>query len=193
MDKNNSNNSSSSSVCTKIRQALTSNPAFRAVQRITSFNQQEPTNKPFTKGPNSQSSITNIIIQNKPHHPHHKAHTEGSGSGSIPIKFDNGNYSAVSSTVANGKQHVPMQQGKQPEGNNKKKMDINDHFKDFIQNTREKMMRSVTNIGWTHQSNHAAAPEHGEAQNKNESHFSEFIQRARKKLRTTTTVRKNNN
>ncbi|KAL9318386.1 hypothetical protein ACSQ67_014903 [Phaseolus vulgaris] len=211
MDKNNGSNSS---VCNKIRQALASNLAVRAVQRITSFN-QEP--KPLTKHPKTPSSITNIPIQNKPH-PHHKAHEEGLKSGAIPMKFDhstpkvrNGN-SAVSIAAKGAErankgaikgephpQHVPMQGYKQhghgvltesPQG---KKMDVNDHFKDFIQQTREKMMRSMTNIGWG-QNKHAAAPDHEpqHGSNKNENHFSDFIQRARKKLRTTTNVRKNN-
>ncbi|CAJ1969189.1 unnamed protein product [Sphenostylis stenocarpa] len=213
MDKNNGSNSS---VCDKIRQALASNPAVRAVQRITSFN-QDP--KPLTKHPKTPSSITNIPIQNKPHS-NHKAHKEGSGSETIPIKFDHStpklsNGSSAVSSAAKGSeratkvvvkgephpQHVPMQGYKQHGHHGvhtestlgKKPMDINDHFKDFIQQTREKMMRSMTNIGFG-QSNHAAAadqePQHGA--NKNESHFSDFIQRARKKLRTTTTARKNN-
>ncbi|WVY97081.1 hypothetical protein V8G54_029232 [Vigna mungo] len=202
MDKNNGSNSS---VCNKIRQALASNLAVRTVQRITSFN-QEP--KPLTKNPKTTSSIISIPIQNKPH-PNHKAHKQGSGSEAIPTKFD---HSAVSSAgkgaerankvAIKGEPHaqrVPMQGYKQQghgvltESPHGKKIDINDHFKDFIQQTREKMMRSMTNIGWG-QNNHAAAPDHEShhGSHKNESHFSDFIQRARKKLRTSTTVRKNN-
>ncbi|TKY52588.1 hypothetical protein E2542_SST24110 [Spatholobus suberectus] len=200
------NNSSNSSVCRKIRRALASNRAVRAVQGITSFN-QEP--KPVTKYPNSPSSTTNISTQSKPAAPHRKAHTEGSGA--IPIKLDHstprlsGNgYSAVSTKGASSERaikvaakgephpkHVAMQ-GKQHGHGVHSEPQGNDHFKEFIQRTREKMMKSVSNIGWTH-SNPVPAPDqeaHAHGTNKNENHFSEFIQRARKKLRTTTTVRK---
>lgn len=223
MDKNNSSSSSSSSsVCRKIRQALSSNPAFKAVQRITSFNQEQEPNKPLTKNPNSPSSnnITNISIQSKPH-PHHKPHTHGSGA--IPIKFDhstpklsdhNGKKSSITTSVAEGapseratkvpakgKPHHVSMQGKQhgqvvhySEPRGKKQVDINEHFKEFIENTKEKMMRSVTNIGNWGQSNHHhpedAEDHEAHGSNKNESNFSEFIQTVGKKLRTTTTVRK---
>ncbi|RDX92914.1 hypothetical protein CR513_24891, partial [Mucuna pruriens] len=209
MDKN---NSSSTSVCTKIRRALASNPAVRAVQRISSFN-QEPK---VTKVPPSSKSITNISIQSKPP-PHHE-----SGSGAIPIKFDhhsppklseNGNSAILSvaserttKVVAKGEreahpQHDAPMQGKKhghgmhSEAQGKKQMDINDHFKDFIQQTRDKMMRSMSIISLAHNNPAAAAPDHEAhgGDNKNESHFSEFIHLARKKLRTTTTARKNNN
>ncbi|KAK7392395.1 hypothetical protein VNO78_20833 [Psophocarpus tetragonolobus] len=202
MDKNNSD--SSTSVCTKIRQALGSNPAVRAVQRITSFS-QDP--KPITKDPNSKPSITDISIQSKPY-AHHKTQREGSGA--IPINFYDhsapklrekgvakGGSSVRTIKVATKGEPHSMQHGHgvqitEPQGN--KPMDINDHFKVFIQQTREKMMRSMSNIGWTHHSNHPAAAPDREAHgiNENESHFSEFIHRAKKKLRTTTTVRRNN-
>ncbi|XP_020213545.1 uncharacterized protein LOC109797824 [Cajanus cajan] len=191
MDKN--KNNSNYSICRKIRQALTSNPAIQAVQRISSFNQKP---EPVTKRPNSPPPNTNISIKNKPP-PHHKARKEESGA--IPVSAAKAASSGRPITRQPHPQHVPMQ-GKQhqhghvvvqaePQG--KKQMDINEHFKVFIENTREKMMRSMTNIGWA-QSNHPApAPDqevHGS--NKNESHYSDFIQRVRKKLRATTAVRK---
>ncbi|KAL2323582.1 hypothetical protein Fmac_027961 [Flemingia macrophylla] len=197
----NNKNSSSSSICRKIRQALASNPAILAIQRISSFN-QEP--KPVTKYPNSP-----------PHH--YKARKEGIGA-NPKLRSDNGKPPASSTTKgassgipitvgAKGErephpQHVPVQ-GKQhqhghvvvhSEQQGKKHGDINEHFKVFIENTRDKMRRSMTNIGWA-QSNHPAPAQDQEAHasNKNESHYSDFIQRVGKKLRATTTVRKSGN
>ncbi|XP_027367468.1 uncharacterized protein LOC113873518 [Abrus precatorius] len=203
------NNDSNSSVCRKIRQALSGNTAVRAIQRISSFN-QEP--KPVTTSSNSPSPLTNISVQNQPL-PHHKAHTGGSGV--IPIKFDhstakstnNGN-KAVSSVPKDASEkatkvaskgepqpHVPMQWKQQhghgveqPQGT--KSMNINDIFDDFIQRTGNKL-RTLSNIG-RGQTNPVAAPEHEVHKNETnkDHHFSEFIQRAKKKLRTKTTVGK---
>ncbi|KAJ1404816.1 hypothetical protein SESBI_26395 [Sesbania bispinosa] len=216
MDKN---NSSSSSVCNKIRQALASNPAVLAIQRISSFS-QEP--KPVTtNSSNSPSPPTKTSgIKTKPHH-NNKPHT----AGTIPIKFDHstmgngnstlpsvpkgpsphlGNSEKTTKVAAKG-EHQPQNlamQGKPPmktgaqhglgvhsNQQDKKSMDINDTFKEFIQRAKVKI-RTVSNIG-RDQSNSVAAPSqeiHGNENHKD--HFSEFIHRAKKKIRTTTTVGK---
>ncbi|KAK7344469.1 hypothetical protein VNO77_14108 [Canavalia gladiata] len=171
-------------MCRKIREALTGNPATRAIQRISSFN-QEP--KPVT---------TKTSIQTKPH-PQHKAHTEAAGT--IPIKFDNstpklrenGNKAvSIVSKEPHQARHVPNPVQDQAQG--KKLVNINDIFDDYIRRTGHKL-RTVSKIGWG-QSNTVAAPDNeANDTNKNESHkdhFSEFILRAKKRLRTKTTVGK---
>jgi len=214
----NNNSSSNSSVCTKIRHAFASSPALRAIQRISSFNQEH---KHVTNGSNSPPKANSVKTKT-----HHKAQTETS-SEVIPIKFDystptykqNGNSSAVSSVakgasthVGNSErtkvsakselpqpQHVPKktvaQNGNQ---HGKESMDINETFKEYIQRAKKKI-RTVSNIG-RGQNNPAAAPDHeghhGTATSgKNESleeHFQDFIHRAKKKIRATTMVGRRN-
>ncbi|AES61873.1 hypothetical protein MtrunA17_Chr1g0196551 [Medicago truncatula] len=180
----NNNSSSNSSVCTKIRHAFASSPALRAIQRISSFNQEH---KHVTNGSNSPPKANNV--KTKPHQtkPHHKAQTETS-SEVIPIKFDystptykqNGNSSAVSSVAKSAPTHVgnsertkvsakselPQPQQYVPKkvvaqnGNQhgKESMDINETFKEYIQRAKKKI-RTVSNIG-RGQNNPAAAPDH---------------------------------
>lgn len=220
------NNNSDTSVCRKIRQALSSNPALRAIQRVSSFNQQP---KPITTGSNSTPPT-----KTKPSHPppHHKPYHTELTSGAIPIKFDhstptteNENSSTISSVAAKGASthvgnseratkvtargepqqphHVPMRYGvhsekQQQQQQGEKSMDINDTFKEFIQRAKEKI-RTVSNVGTRggHQSNPAAAPDHHHevhrGTSKNENHMeqiSDFINRAKKRIRATTTARK---
>lgn len=216
--ENNNNSSSNSSVCTKIRHAFASSPALRAIQRISSFNQEH---KHVTNGSNSPPKANSVKTK-----PHQKPQTETS-SEVIPIKFDystptykqNGNSSAVSSvakgapthvgnserTKASAKselpqaQHVPKkavaQNGNQ---HGKESMDINETFKEYIQRAKKKI-RTVSNIG-RGQNNPAAAPDHEvhhgtTTSGKNESleeHFQDFIHRAKKKIRATTMVGRRN-
>jgi hypothetical protein len=183
----NNNNSSNSSVCTKIRHVFASNPALRAIQRISSFSQEH---KHVTNGSNSPSSPPKTSsVQTKPHHPtHHKAQTETS-SDAIPIMFDystpaykeNGNSKAVPSvakpkgastivgnseraTKVSAKSELPQQHAPKKavaqNGNQqgKESVDINDTFKEFIQRAKKKI-RTVSNIG-RGQNNPAAAPDH---------------------------------
>ncbi|KAK7277675.1 hypothetical protein RJT34_22690 [Clitoria ternatea] len=215
MEKTNKN--SDSSVCRKIRQAIASNPAVRAIQRISSFNQTaaNDSNSP------SPPTKTKTNIQTKPPPHQHKGHTHthtAEAAGSIPIKFDHTTPKSkenrvvpkgASSTthVRNSEgatkgephHHVHNMQRKEQhaghvEAHDKKPMDINDHFQKFIQSTKDKL-RTVSNIGRS-QGSPASAPDHHEPHhhdtNKNESqyYFSEFIHRAKKKLRTTTIVGK---
>lgn len=206
----NNNSSSNSSVCTKIRHVFASNPALRAIQRISSINQEH---KQIPNGSNYPSSNPKTsIVQTKPHH---KSQTETS-SEPIHIKFDystptykeKGHSSAVS-TVGNSEsatkvsakselqlpqpQHVPKN-AVTHDGNHqgKESVDINDTFKEFIQRAKKKI-RTVSTIG-RGQNNPTAEPDHEihhgtTTAGKNESHedhFQDFIHRVGKKIRATT-------
>ncbi|XP_061349299.1 uncharacterized protein LOC133294609 [Gastrolobium bilobum] len=202
------NDNSNFSVCRKIRQAIASNTAVRAIQRISSFN-QEP------KAPSSSPTNTNIQTKQPPFPQHHKVHTETS-SGEIPIMFDyptpttstdSTKKGVGNSVAAKGEpqpKHVPMQgkhqtkaeaqhgHGVHSEQQGKKSIDINDTFREFIQSAKHKI-RTVSNVG-RGQSNPAAPSDHeAHDTNKNENqkdHFLDFIHRGKKNFRTTTIVGK---
>ena len=98
------NNTSSSSICSKIRQGLASYPAFRAIHRINQYNRSEPkpvtitTHSSFPSPPPNKHTAKNTAIRANPPLPQHvKVNTEGEGA--IPINFD---YSTPSSSMGNG-------------------------------------------------------------------------------------------
>ncbi|CAI8603867.1 unnamed protein product [Vicia faba] len=180
----NNNSSSNSSVCTKIRHVFASNPALRAIQRLSSINQEH---KQITHGSNyPSSSPKSSVVQTKPHH---KAQTETSSepthikSGySTPTYKEKGHSSAVSS-VAKGastlvgnseratkvsakselqlpQQHHAPNKAVAHHGNQqgKESVDINDTYREFIQRAKKKI-RTVSTIG-RGQNNTTAAPDH---------------------------------
>ncbi|RDX72324.1 hypothetical protein CR513_48207, partial [Mucuna pruriens] len=64
----------------------------------------------------------------------------------------------------------------------KKPMDINDHFKEFIQHSKDKMMRSVSNIDWAQSNPATAAPNHEAHDSSNKSAKVAICWPARSKL-----------
>nr|KYP70669.1 hypothetical protein KK1_009897 [Cajanus cajan] len=135
------NPSSRTSICWKIRQALATNPAFRAIHRIKHhYREREP--RPVTTHSNSPSSTH--LPQNK------KANTKGEGA--IPIKFDNS--IPITSTQLIGTSKVAPKVEPEPtrvgtvhlEQQGKKTLDINDTFTEYIERARYRI-RTVSNVG----------------------------------------------
>lgn len=197
----NNNSSSNSSVCTKIRHVFASNPALRAIHRISSINQDH---KQITNGSNYPS--TNLKTSSVQTKPHHKAQKETS-SEPIHTKFDystptykeKGHSSAVSTVSAKSELQLPQPQHDPKKaaaytGNQqgKESVDINDTFRNFIISAKKKI-RTVSTIGRGH-NNPTAAPDHEvhhgtTTASKNESHddhFQDYIHRIGKKIRATT-------
>jgi len=199
------NNNSRSSICWKIRQALATNPAFKAIHRIKHYSREPRTVNTHENSPSF-------------HFPQNRKARNTQGEGTIPIKFDNsiptstptvlassqvaakvepepryvrGSRVGVAKGEDNGKdttgplkeQHgVGMQQGK-------KTLDINDTFSEYIERARYRI-RSVSNVG-RGQSKSAPVEDSGNnnrIQN-HKDHLSDFIQHA-KKMRTTSSVGK---
>lgn len=179
------NKNSSPSMCTKFRQAIASNPAVRAIQHISSFNQEHKVTNGHSNSPSSP--------------PHHKVHKEPSSlGGAIPINFnytppiENGNSKGATSThVGNSERTTKV--GVMQHDHEKESMDINDTFKEFIVRAKNKI-RTISFIGRGQSNYPAAAPDHEEVHRgtatteKNEDPFKDYILRAKKKIRTTTTV-----
>lgn len=197
------NNTSNSSVCRKIRQALASNPALRAIHHISSYHQQS---KPITTDHSNSpsSSPTNTAIQTKPPLPqhHHKVNTEGSGA--IPIKFvystpktiENGNSSApsvpgheakvASPVVVNNSERATKVADKgepQPHGNNA------DH--DAFKRVHSEALRGSMGA------QHGHGEQHSEQQGKKtidiNDTFNEYIKRAKEKIRTVSNIGRGQN
>lgn len=213
------NTNSRSSICWKIRQALATNPAFRAIHRIK-HHFREPS--PVTTHSNSPS-----LPPPSTHFPHHmKAKTQGEGT--IPINFDSpiptsstsmmhgkvlkvaspqvgisqvadkvelepwhvqGSRVGVLKGEHNGKDITNPLKEQQMQG--KKILDINDTFSEYIQRAKYRI-RTVSNVDQG-QSKYSAPDEARCCNNKMENHkdqFSDFIQHAKKKIRTTSSVGK---
>ena len=178
MEKNNTTSAPNSSVCGKIRQALAGNPAVRIINRISSHN-QEPKHATYGSSSTSSSSspINTTPIQTKPHIPqqHVKANTEASGS--IPIKFD---YSTPTPTEKGKNSHVPNSHGqaaKVPPP-------------PFVTNSGSatKVAAKGEPQQHVHGHGHGHHGVHFDQQGKQSKDindtFSEYIQRAKKKIRT---------
>ncbi|KAL2320916.1 hypothetical protein Fmac_029885 [Flemingia macrophylla] len=153
------NTSSRSSICWKIRQALATNPAFRAIHRIK-HHYREP--RPAVTAHSNSPSSSHLSQRMK-------ANTKGEGA--IPINFDNsipitsmvnGKASKVASPhlatseVAFKVEPEPRRvQGSRVETRhleqqgNKKTLDINDTFTEYIERARKNIIRSTSNVGNT--------------------------------------------
>lgn len=179
----NNNSSSSSSVCTKIRQAFTTNPAVRAIQRISSFNQEHKHVTNVSNSPSSTPPKTSSVKTK----PHQKAQTETS-SEAIPIKFDdskptykeNGNSSTVSSVAKGASTHV---------GNSERATKVSAQGELTQPQHVPPMQRKPTT---------KAVAQNGSNQQGQESvdindTFREFIQRAKKKIRTVSNIGRDQN
>ncbi|MED6121444.1 hypothetical protein PIB30_030163 [Stylosanthes scabra] len=181
MDKNNTSNSNPS-VCNKIRQAIASNPAIRIINRMSSYN-QEPKHAKLgsisTSSPSLSSSSsspspnsTPIQIRTKPHIPQQQEekgnHKEASPR-TIPIKFDH----------STPKSSPPFVATKLQSATNKGHGQEHDHFHHHHQHHHHDGMhqeqqgkKSMMNIDET---------------------FNEYIQRAKKKIRTMSNIGRGHN
>ncbi|WVZ06260.1 hypothetical protein V8G54_019606 [Vigna mungo] len=170
------NTNSRSSICWKIRRALATNPAFRAINRIKHYNRQPGTVTPHANSPSLPLSTKSTKAK------------KTQGEGTIPIKFDNSipikvepepRYGEGKDTTGHLKE---QQQGK-------KTLDINDTFSEYIERAKYRI-RSVSNVG--RGQSKSAPVEHSGNTNRlesNKEHLSDFIQHA-KKMRTTSSVGK---
>ncbi|ESW34382.1 hypothetical protein PHAVU_001G147900 [Phaseolus vulgaris] len=205
------NNNSRSSICWKIRHALATNLAFKAIHRIKHYCREPRT---VTTHENSSSlPLSTNFSQNR------KA-KDRQGEGTIPIKFDNsiptstpmllaypqvgtsqvaakvepepryvrGSRVGVSKGEDNGKDGTgPLKEQRMQQG--KKTLDINDTFSEYIERARHRI-RTVSNVG--RGQNKSAPVEDSGNNNKIENHkdhFADFIQHA-KKMRATSSVGK---
>ncbi|KAI9080241.1 hypothetical protein K1719_037635 [Acacia pycnantha] len=192
MEKN--NHPKRSSRCSKFCQALANSSAVRAIHRISHHHQQEP----------SGSQV--------PQPRHIRGNHNGEGHGEVPIKFvDHPNHSNFDGQAQVGNRIEPErphyasanraaaikgeERGKftaQESERQHDKKDVNYIFGEYIQRAREKL-RTVSNIGKGHQ-NKPAQDEAGPnvVAKKKEAHkdqISDFINRTKKKIRTTSSIR----
>ncbi|MED6138235.1 hypothetical protein PIB30_072322 [Stylosanthes scabra] len=174
MDKNNTSNSNPS-VCNKIRQAIASNPAIRIINRISSYN-QEPKHAKLgsisTSSPSSSQSSspspnkTPIQIRTKPHilqQQHEKGNHKEASPRTIPIKSDHSTPKSSPPFVATNLQSATQEY---------------DHFH--------------------HHNHHHHHGMHQDQQGKKsmmniDETFSEYIQRAKKKIRTMSNIGRGHN
>ncbi|KAK7396352.1 hypothetical protein VNO78_17287 [Psophocarpus tetragonolobus] len=211
------NTNSRSTLCWKIRQALATNPAFRAIHRIKHYHRQPrlvPSNS------NSPSLPPSTPLPQKM-----KANNT-QGEGTVPIKFDNSiptsspmvheQVSKVGiSQVGAKKEPEPVHvqgsragvfkgehDGKDATGPLKeqhgvgmqqgnKTLDLNDTFTEYIERARYRI-RAVSNVG-RGQSHFASGEASGSSNNRMENRkdqFSDFIHQAKKNMRTTSNVGK---
>ncbi|XP_057722204.1 uncharacterized protein LOC130936189 [Arachis stenosperma] len=199
MEKNNTK-SSTTTICSKIREALSSYPAFRAIHRLNSKQNNKQQHNHRSSAPNS-ITITKIHATNS--RKMNKEGGRGDQQGSvIPINYDySNNHNKVvveppkqvaagknqpaSSTNNNNKGVMKIQQHQQ------ETLDLNGAFKEFIDRVRN----GINGAEHTNNNNNAggsALLSNHEAnkkmENQKDHHFSEFIQSSRKKLRTTSNI-----
>ncbi|KAI4301298.1 hypothetical protein L6164_034590 [Bauhinia variegata] len=134
--KNQSSNSSSMTICQKIRAAIATGPAFPAIYRFSSFN---------------QSRVPNSSSQTKPSSPKHHS-TEGAAI--IPIKYDYSTPAEVDISIQGKKETLDAQNVVK---------NFEDIVDDYLVRSNQKMGR-VSNGGGG-QSN-AAAADQGNDNNK---------------------------
>ena len=162
------NTNSRSSICWKIRRALATNPAFKAIHRIKHF---------YPTHANSPS------LPLSTHFPQNRKAKNTQGEGTIPIKFDNSTpTSQVSAKVEPVRGSKVGHLKEQQQG--KKTLDINDTFSEYIERAKYRI-RSVSNVG-RGQSKSSAVEDNNRLEN-HKDHLSDFIQHA-KKMRTTSSV-----
>ncbi|CAJ1906445.1 unnamed protein product [Sphenostylis stenocarpa] len=188
--ENNSN--SRSSICWKIRQALTTNPAFKAIHRIKYYYREPRTVTTHANSPSLPPST---------HFPQNMKAKNTQAEGTIPIKFDDsipistpmvskvaspqvgvskGENNGKDSTGPLKEQHgVGMQQGK-------KTLDINDIFSEYIERARYRI-KTVSNVG-RGQSNFAPVEASGN-NNRMENHKDHFSDNAKKMPNTSSVGR----
>ncbi|BAT85402.1 hypothetical protein LR48_Vigan03g228200 [Vigna angularis] len=189
------NTNSRSSICWKIRRALATNPAFRAIHRIKHYYREPGTVTPHANSPSLPLST---------HFPQNMKAKKTQGEGTIPIKFDNsiptsspqvGISQAVAKVQPEPRYGVSKGEGKDTTGHlkeqqqGKKTLDINDTFSEYIERAKYRI-RSASNVG--RGQSKSAPVEHSGNSNRLESHkehLSDFIQHA-KKMRTTSSVGK---
>ncbi|KAL4304734.1 hypothetical protein HN51_038866 [Arachis hypogaea] len=200
MEKNNTK-SSTSTICSKIREALSSYPAFRAIHHRLNNNQNNKHQH------NHRSSAPNSITITKKHANNSRKMNKEGGRGDqqgslIPINYDysNNNHNKV---VVEPPKQVAAAGKNQPasstnNNNNKgvmkiqqETLDLNGAFKEFIDRVRngingaEHTNNNNNAAGSALSSNHEA---NKKMENQKDHHFSEFIQSSRKKLRTTSNI-----
>ena len=198
------NSGSNSSIYRRIHCAVSTNPPFRAFRRVSSHQSTPVTADSYYPNLAAKTRVIATNTQKKPHPPQHSKNHHHEGVG-IPINFD---YSVPTSeghadtakgkvakigTAAAQNDHGE-QQGK------KQEQDINDTFSNYIQRAKFKI-RSLSNIGGG-QSKAASDEDNGDKKNEHHQndkenhhqidHFGDFIQRVKKKLRTTSNVGKTN-
>ncbi|KAJ7972841.1 hypothetical protein O6P43_010669 [Quillaja saponaria] len=205
MEKNTNSSNSNPCACKKIRDAIASSPAFRAIRR---------------------SSSSHLPSSPAPSTPQHVKFTDNTQTATmVPIKFDysiptpndkgnanvekavvlkgNGAIAAskvepeLSKVLMQGKAGVQGTQAAKATGNGqtvayhdgtKTGGDINDTFADYIKRAKFKI-RTMSNIGG---GSTTLAPDDVDDSTKKEhtkDHFSGFIQRTKMKIRTTSSIR----
>ncbi|XP_052113926.1 uncharacterized protein LOC127745006 [Arachis duranensis] len=188
MDKNNTSNSNPS-VCNKIRQAIASNPAIRIINRISSYNQEpkhaklgsistsSPSSSPSSSSSPSPNNNTPIQIQTKPHIPQQQEkgnHKEASPR-TIPIKFE---YSTPPKENIHGqapKSSPPFAATNLQSATNKdhgQEHHHHHHHRHDGMHQEQQGKKSMMNIDET---------------------FNEYIQRAKKKIRTMSNIGRGHN
>ncbi|XP_019455245.1 PREDICTED: probable WRKY transcription factor protein 1 isoform X2 [Lupinus angustifolius] len=180
MEKNNKTPLSRFSICRKFREALTTN--FHGIKQY--FYQREPRSVIITT-PHSNFE-TSLVTTHLTKNTHEDDNPERGGA--IPIMFDYTNTPRttmshigiiISEREDNGVQHSEQQV-------KRKSIDINDTFTEYIQ--RAKGHNNSNNVGKGHNNATTTINNMEKNHNNQNDQFSDFIQHAKNKLRTTSNI-----
>ncbi|MED6130480.1 hypothetical protein PIB30_000979 [Stylosanthes scabra] len=191
MEKNNTiNTKSSTTICSKIREVLSSYPAFRAIHHRLNNKQKHHQHNNHRSSASNSITITkhanNKVIMNK---------ERGEQGAVIPINYDysSGKKPTSSSTNNNNKGTMKIIQQQQKK---QETIDLNGAFKEFIDRVRNGMNEAENNSNYNNAAggggsallSHHHEGNNNKMENQKDHHFSEFIQSSRKKLRTTSNI-----